>query len=157
MVTAFQVLVLLYMIFRVSSVKRSRAMMPLRVLTWPRFATLLLAAYWIMLAMATHVPTLPTGSVRYNDKIAHCAAYSVLAFLIAWAWRTRWRFFPQGVLVTFGVASLYGAIDELSQTLVPGRFGDYYDWLANVVGATMGILLFWAIEALWRLARRPGA
>ncbi|MFW6170116.1 MAG: VanZ family protein [Planctomycetota bacterium] len=143
------------MIFRVSSVKRSPAMIPLRLPTWRRFVTLLLAAYWVMLATATHVPTLPTGSVRYHDKTAHCLAYAVLAFLIAWAWRTRWRFFPKGALVAFGVASLYGALDELAQMLVPGRFADYYDWWADIVGAMMGILAFWATETLWRLSGRP--
>lgn len=38
--------------------------------------------------------------------------------------------------------SLLGAIDEYHQTLTPGRTGnDFYDWLADFLGATTGVLL----------------
>lgn len=134
----------------------SDTMLAYRYLTWSRAVTLLLAAYWIALATATHVPTLPAGSLRYGDKNAHYAAYAVLAFLISWAWRTRREFFPVGMMVTFVVASAYGAVEELTQIPIPGRFAEWHDWLADVMGAITGIILFWAIDALRRLAMRPG-
>ena len=127
----------------------------IRNLTGSRAVTLLLAAYWIALATATHVPTLPAGSLKYGDKNAHFAAYAVLAFLIAWAWTTRRRFFPTGLLVTFGLASSYGAIEELTQIPVPGRFAEWHDWLADIVGAAAGILLFWGIDTVRRRLWRP--
>ena len=89
--------------------------------TRSRFVTLLLALYWIALAAGTHAPRLPTVSTPYGDKFAHYVAYAGLAFLLSWAWTTRRAFFPQGILFAFGVASVYGAIDELTQIPIPGR------------------------------------
>ena len=47
------------------------------------------------------------------------------------------------------VAAIYGVLDELTQTLV-GRSADVADWLADMVGATVGI---WAGLLAARLLR----
>lgn len=61
------------------------------------------------------------------------------------------------MVVALGTASLYGAVDELTQALVPGRVADYYDWFADVVGSMTGVLLFWATEKSRRWMCRLGA
>ena len=132
----------------------SATMNSFRLLTWSRLVTLMLAVYWIALATSTHVPELPSVSVRYGDKMAHYTAYAGLAFLLSWAWTTRRAYFPKGLLFAFGVATVYGAIDELTQIPVPGRCGEWYDWLADSVGAVTGIGLFWGLDALRRFVLR---
>lgn len=129
-------------------------MILLRSLTWSRLATLLLVAYWITLATVTHVPTLPKGSMSFGDKNIHFFAYTVLAFLIGWAWTTRRPFFPAGMMLVFALGTLYGAIDELTQIPIPGRSAECYDWLADVAGTTTGIVLFWVGDTFRRFLVR---
>ena len=127
-------------------------MSPIRI-TPSRVATLMLAVYWIALATSTHVPKLPTISVRHGDKLAHYVAYAILALLLSWAWTTRRPYFPRGVFFVLAVAIAYGAIDELTQIPVPGRSGEWYDFLADTLGAVTGICMFWTLDTL-RLALR---
>ncbi len=130
---------------------------PLPTLNWPRSVSLLLAVYWVALTISTHVPQLPVGGGHIGDKTAHYIAYAGLAFLLCWTWTTRHDFALKGALLAFGVAAAYGAIDELSQIPVPGRVGEWNDWLADMLGAATGICLFWALNVLRRLAVRRAA
>ena len=69
---------------------------------------------------------------RISDKAMHAAAYAALALFVWWASQARSR--PASM--AFGVASLYGAVDELHQLWGDaGRYGDVWDWLADVTGA----------------------
>ena len=43
---------------------------------------------------------------------------------------------PQNLVVIF-----YGIIDEVHQLFIPGRMAEILDWLADVGGALIGILL----------------
>lgn len=122
--------------------------------TWARLAIVVLAVYWIALAIATHVPKLPSVSLQHGDKIAHYVAYALLAIFLSWAWTTRRRYVPWGIVFAWGTAVLYGAIDELTQIPIPGRYGDWYDWCADSVGALTGIGLFWAADSVRRALRR---
>ncbi len=125
----------------------------LRSLTWSRFVTALLVVYWIALATSTHVPKLPAVSMSYGDKFAHYIAYAGLAFLLSWTWTTRRPFFPKGILFAFGIAVAYGAFDELTQIPIPGRCGEWYDWIADMIGAATGTGLFWGLDTLRKWAR----
>ncbi|MFM9067463.1 MAG: VanZ family protein, partial [Planctomycetota bacterium] len=37
--------------------------------------------------------------------------------------------------------SLHGVLDELTQALIPDRYADFYDWLCDTTGATIGMLV----------------
>jgi VanZ family protein len=119
-----------------------------------RFAVILSTVYWIALATLTHVPKLPTVRLAPGDKTAHYVAYAILAFLLSWVWTASGRAFPKGMLVVLPVTILYGAIDELTQIPVPGRYGEWYDWYADTTGAVTGTLLFWASQRLLKWSRR---
>ena len=120
---------------------------------WSRIATLSVVVYWIVLATATHVPRLPSGvSLPHGDKAAHYLAYAILAFLLSWAWATRHAYFPKGLLFALVVAIAYGAIDELTQIPVPGRYGEWYDWGADALGAVTGVCAFWVVNKLRHVA-----
>lgn len=104
-----------------------------------------LALYWATLAVATHWPSAtppPTGG--WIDKVLHFLAYGGLAWLLIWAWRSRWNA-SLGQLA-LGIALLlagYGAADEITQLLV-NRSCELYDWLADLAGIAVGLSVYMA-------------
>ena len=69
----------------------------------------------------------------YGDKLAHAAAFGLLAGFFWLALRSFW--WP------IVLSSLYGLSDELHQRFVPGRQFDLLDLLADITGALLFILL----------------
>jgi VanZ family protein len=43
--------------------------------------------------------------------------------------------------VTIIIGLFYGALDELHQIFVPGRFADTLDWMADGLGTIAGVLI----------------
>lgn len=82
-----------------------------------------------MLWPINQLPAVPNGS----DKLVHLLAFSTLAFPLA---RTG-RF---GLLPVFIGASAFGAIIEIIQPTF-GRSADMEDWITNIFGVVLGILL----------------
>ena len=74
-------------------------------------------------------PQAPDGS----DKVVHLIAFAALAFPLA---RTG-RF---GLIPIFITTSAYGGIIEVLQPFF-GRSADMQDWIADIAGVTLGILL----------------
>jgi len=106
-----------------------------------RVASLILACYWLMLFVATHLPKVPMPHVTNSDKYIHFAAFAGLAFLLAWSIPTipnkRWV----NVVLALAIAIIYGAVDEISQTPV-GRTADIMDWAADSAGAVFGVVCY---------------
>lgn len=77
------------------------------------------------------------------DKVAHFAAYAVLAALLLRASRAfhLWR----TALVVVLAVSAFGAIDEWHQSFIPRRSMSFADWLADTAGAIVGVLVMRAI------------
>ena len=105
-------------------------------------AALVLAAYWLALFAATHLPGKEGGGAFLHwDKVAHFCAYFGLAVLLAWvlagSWGPRWPVYA----VVFGIIAGYGALDEGLQRFVPGRSADLYDWLADMAGGICGLVV----------------
>ncbi|MEX0818140.1 MAG: VanZ family protein [Pirellulaceae bacterium] len=116
-----------------------------------------LGVYWIAIFVGTHMPHGVRGPVKVHDKVLHFGAYAGLAFLLAAALTTmRMRY--AALLLPLIVAAIYGCIDELSQNAVPGRQADFADWVADVLGAGVGVLTFAIISlALARLFAPPAS
>jgi VanZ family protein len=73
------------------------------------------------------------------DKIAHGAGYFVLTILGTAA-------FAQGrsavsILLVATAAALHGAAIEIAQCFVPMRFGGVADWLADLAGIAVALLV----------------
>ena len=89
--------------------------------------------------LSSIVVEVPGPSFSFKDKIAHACAYGLLAFV---AWQTfRRRVRDRHISWAWLYAALYGASDEWHQYYVPGRHPDVWDWLADVAGATLVLLL----------------
>ncbi len=80
---------------------------------------------------------------RFSDKVLHAIEYAVFGALCFWAlqgtlnisWR-RWAM-PMAI----ALASFYGMTDEFHQSFVPFRYSHVLDWVADTVGAGLGVLL----------------
>jgi VanZ family protein len=99
-------------------------------------------------------PGLPGG---LSDTAGHVAAYALLAVLAARALAGgRWAGLTGGALAgAWLVASAYGATDEWRQSFVPGRTATVVDWVADSLGAALGLAALWAAARLARRGR-PG-
>ena len=68
-----------------------------------------------------------------NDKVLHGAVYTGFGFVLGGLP------YPAVVLGTAG--SLLGAVDEQTQRLAPGRDVSMADWLADILGISLGLAL----------------
>lgn len=103
-----------------------------------------LIVYWTILFIATTLPVESIPTFAISDKIHHLVAYfilSALLYLTLIYQRKSKTLFTNAPLATILLASIYGALDEIHQIFVPGRFADILDWLANFAGTLLGVLL----------------
>ena len=98
-----------------------------------------------LLLILTSLPKLtpPSLGVQLQDKIYHFAFYAVLGFLwVRAATEGKKARFCFALWSSLLFASLFAALDELHQLLIPGRFADFADFIANVVGLIAGVFVF---------------
>lgn len=82
------------------------------------------------------------------DKLAHMAAYAVLAASTLFAFGKQKNVHPQkAIVLTVVFCLLYGLSDEFHQSFIPGRTVSVYDLLADGVGSALTCLL-------WQKARK---
>ncbi len=95
-----------------------------------------------------HLPPLPG-----IDKLAHAAAYGVLAATTIFAFTARYKAenFRMVLATTILFCLCYGISDEFHQSFVPGRTMDGWDVVADVCGALF-ICLLWA--GMWKNQRK---
>ena len=88
---------------------------------------------------APDVPQSPDGT----DKVVHLLAYAILGWLLTRAAVAEWPQRRPAVLAAALVAAIgaFGALDEIHQRFIPGRFADTADWLADITGATLATVL----------------
>ncbi|HET7153238.1 MAG TPA: VanZ family protein [Candidatus Kapabacteria bacterium] len=101
----------------------------------------LLFAVAIFIGSSIPGPQMPKVVLSVPDKILHVCEYSVFAFLIYRAIKNqrRWKgLIRVAIIFTIVYASAYAASDEFHQSFVPGRTMDFYDWLADTIGAFTG-------------------
>lgn len=111
-------------------------------------------AFWVVSSMER--PPLPEELVFWNsDKLLHALAYGGLAVLAVVGTSTR-RGGPGRAarLEAALLASMYGIVDELHQSFVPGRSASIADWLADSLGALAGAFVAGSAFVVLRRARR---
>lgn len=86
-------------------------------------------------------------AIEHVDKVLHVGGYGLLGILFYRAYRSRW---PSASGWTMANASLlsaafYGMTDEIHQYFVPGRSADPWDWLADTIGAMLGVAAYHAL------------
>ncbi|HTU62111.1 MAG TPA: VanZ family protein [Polyangiales bacterium] len=94
--------------------------------------------------------------VPLRDKGVHFIEYGTLSVLLTHAIRTTApQRHPLAVWATAVLITLvWGAIDEIHQAFVPGRFSDVGDLIADGCGAVVGSLVYLLIRRGRRSAQR---
>ena len=111
-------------------------------MSWRRWLPAIV--YIVLIFLVSSIPSLkaPGGSFMLADKVAHVIEYALLGLLlyyVAGGWFGRVRWVAMLLLVALGAS--VGALDEVYQSYVPGREMSGYDWYADIIGVTLGLLL----------------
>ncbi|NNJ25309.1 hypothetical protein LzC2_13790 [Planctomycetes bacterium LzC2] len=116
------------------------------------------AGYLIAAFTVTHLP-IPPGTAKglpHVDKLVHAAIFAGMSLLIA-AWRTtRFDSIRRAAVIAFLFCLLYGAADEFTQSFLASRSSDWWDLLADAVGAAIGIAAFFLLIRWWRRTESDG-
>ena len=77
------------------------------------------------------------------DKLSHCLEYVILGMLVIRALNAQYSkyVFFHLQLIAFFITALYGASDEFHQKFVFGRNANLFDWVADSVGAAIGVFI----------------
>jgi VanZ family protein len=106
-------------------------------------APALTAFFALVIALLTLLPQAPDPQgIPGFDKLAHTAAFAVLAMPMAWCHPHRWRAVALAVLA-------YGGAIEIVQPFT-GRTASWGDLLADGTGAVAGAVLASRLAAWYR-------
>ncbi len=75
-----------------------------------------------------------------HDKIVHFSEYLILGFLFYNALKPEYQN-TKGLFITFVFLIIIPVIDENIQRLIPGRFPDYMDGVADICGGICGAFI----------------
>ncbi|MDR1903727.1 MAG: VanZ family protein [Treponema sp.] len=102
-------------------------------------AILIIAGIWFLSSQS--ILPQPKDILGF-DKVQHLIVYAALSMSLGlWFSENQWK--NKGrttILLLFGIASVYGIVDEVHQYFVPGRDCNVWDWAADVLGAILGAL-----------------
>lgn len=82
----------------------------------------------------------PVIGITGMDKLVHAGEFTLYAFL---GYRTiKYYIKPEKAIPTLaGVSIIYGTLTELSQLFFSYRSASILDWLANILGITIGLIV----------------
>lgn len=86
---------------------------------------------------------LPVWNIIGFDKVAHIGAFLAYGLCVQFAYLgiAESPAKKRIVLYTILISALFGASDEIHQYFVPGRTADIIDFIADVTGASLSLLL----------------
>jgi len=103
-------------------------------------------AYSFLVVSLSSIPNLsvPQIEVIPFDKLVHFAEYAIFAAI---AFRSFVRLFPnlqkKALLCSALFLSLFALADEIYQHFVPGRYSDPADFLADIGGSILVLILLY--------------
>jgi VanZ family protein len=90
-----------------------------------------------LIVFASSRSHIPGPKIHNFDKVVHFGAFGLLATLVARV-GPGWRGAVWGLVLT----SAFGATDEWHQSFVPGRSCDFFDWVADTLGAAIAVACY---------------
>jgi VanZ family protein len=86
---------------------------------------------------------LPVWKIIGFDKLAHLGAFFAYGLCVQFAYSglSNTPLKKNIILYTILISALFGASDEIHQYFVPGRTADIIDFIADVTGASLSLLL----------------
>ena len=80
------------------------------------------------------------------DKALHAIEYAGLALLVGRAFTGEGLGWAASSALAVLLASAYGASDEWHQLFTPWRDPNVFDWMADTLGAGVGVAVYWLSE-----------
>ena len=80
--------------------------------------------------------------------LAHGASFFILAILTGRAFTRTSIQDIRNAILTFIICALYAASDELHQAFVPGRAGQWQDFLVDIAGIILAITIYQLITSI---------
>ena len=117
-----------------------------------------LILYWIMLFAATSLPAANLPSVAVGDKIKHFSAFFGLSVLLSLTliYQNKILLFKKYFLAAaLVISSIYGLLDEIHQSFVPGRNSEFLDWVADSLGAAAGVFFVFYLLKKFKYFPKP--
>ena len=81
------------------------------------------------------------------DKVVHFLMFAGFAFAMIWGYRKPFvekgsTYRVKAIFIAILIGITYGVLTEIMQeTLIPGRTGSVYDWIADATGSVFGAIL----------------
>ena len=98
-----------------------------------------LCLYLLVILLVSSIPgkSMPKSwfSLGWEDKIYHIIEYSVVGIL---AYRSYYGSFQRPFLIIFICGFCFGLFDEIYQSMIPGRFPNAFDVIADAIGVILG-------------------
>ena len=116
--------------------------------------------YWILLFTLTTLPSQSIPAVGVNDKLEHTLAYFGLSFLLYLTLLFQKKSImlkKYAMLFTLLIVVFYGALDEVHQLLIPGRSCELLDFLADMLGGILGIVLLKILIRVYKFQESAAA
>jgi len=83
------------------------------------------------------------ADIPFMDKVIHLLEFAVLGFLLSFGFFLSLKYHLKvKAYLTFLSGTLLGALDELHQYFVPARSTEILDWMVDVLGILVGLLVF---------------
>lgn len=104
-----------------------------------------LAVLVTVVALAAFTPAALAPTLGTGDKVDHVLAFVTLAVAGMLSCRAgTW----QALAVALALVA-YGALIEIVQTQVPGRYGDWADLAADSLGIVLGLAAVFVLRRRW--------
>ncbi len=101
-----------------------------------------LILYWLILFVATTLPSADLPNTGVSDKVEHFTAYMILAVLLnlTLMFQNKYpKLKKKAWLYTLIFVLTYAGLDEFHQLFIPGRDCDILDWLSDASGVLLGL------------------
>ncbi|HPI38806.1 MAG TPA: VanZ family protein [Ignavibacteriaceae bacterium] len=115
--------------------------------------------YWIILFIATSLPTVSIPSFDISDKVQHWGAYLVLTVLfnLTISFQNKSELLKKyHYIFTVIIVTIYAAFDEIHQYFIPGRSCELLDFFADVLGLISGLFIIFILRVMDSRERKPG-
>lgn len=102
--------------------------------------------YWFSVTVVNMIPADKLYKLQFYDKAEHIIAFFVLTVFLVFTCMVQEKFIllaKHPFITAFLLSSFYGFLNEIIQLYVPGRFCDFQDWLADVIGALAALLIMY--------------
>jgi VanZ family protein len=104
-------------------------------------------AFGALILAVSSIPNLHTPELRFlaADKLAHFLEYALFALLVYRSMRhlAANRHSSVSLVLPIVFLAIFAAGDEYVQKFAPGRYSDPMDFLADMIGGTLVVLVLW--------------